>query len=70
MGRNARRRHGELPTGWNFTRGASTFPIRTEADFHAALTWVLGGEYGDSTTTQTSSRESENVDAFHARQGN
>jgi hypothetical protein len=41
MGRNARRRHGELPTGWNFTRDGHTEPIRTVQDFHAALTWLM-----------------------------
>jgi hypothetical protein len=58
MGRNARRRHGELPTGWNFTRDGHTEPIRTEADFHAALTWLLdtphasGGESDDTTAPE------------------
>lgn len=47
MGRNARRRYGELPTGWNFTRGASTVPIRTEADFRAAMTWLVDLDTGE-----------------------
>lgn len=46
MGRNARRRHGELPTGWNFTRNGDTQPIRTAEDFHAAMTWLLDDDPG------------------------
>lgn len=53
MGRNARRRHGELATGsWNFTNGNSTVPIRTEEDFRAALTWLMGGGDDDSKAAQ------------------
>jgi hypothetical protein len=70
MGRNSRRRRGELSTGWNFTHGATTVPIRTEADFHAALTWILGGDDDDAATTETSTQQGKNVDTFYARQGN
>jgi hypothetical protein len=53
MGRNARRRHGELRTGnWNFSNGNSTVPIRTEQDFLAALTWLMEGGDDDSQAAQ------------------
>jgi hypothetical protein len=55
MGRNARRRHGELPSGWNFTNGNKTVPIRTQEDFHAALTWIMGGDEDADTAKEATS---------------
>ena len=51
MGRNARRRHGAVSSGWFLTDDYGTRPIETLEEFEAALE-TIGGAQDDSTAEE------------------